>query len=126
MTADKASNREKALIAWGADAPRYILLLADACDRTSQRRVAEQTKRSSAQISKIINRAYEASYAEIEKVVLSLFSADNVDCPIVDAPIALKDCLRSRRFDGPSINPLHRQWRLHCPNCPNNLDGDRK
>ena len=125
MTAHQP-NMAKALSAWGGDPPRYIILLAEACDTSSQRRVADKISLSSAYVSKLINRSYEASYAEAETIILSIFSAGNVVCPIIGEAISLKTCLRSRRFDGPALNLLHRQWRAHGPSCPHNIDGARK
>ena len=119
------NNVEKAIAAWG-EPPRYIMILAEHCDRSSQRRVADQAGLSSAYISKLINRCYEASYDEAERIILARFSGDTVTCPIFGAQIALRTCIRQRRYEGPVVNMLHRQWRLHCPNCPHNLDGDRK
>ena len=126
MSLDKQSNVAKAQSAWGVDAPRYIMILAEACDQASQRSVCQKIGVSSAYVSKLINRAYEASYAEAEKLILSVFSADTVICPIIGEAISLKTCLRSRRFDGPALNLLHRKWRAHCPICTNNIDGVRK
>lgn len=119
------TNLEKAIAAW-SDPPRYIRLLAEQCDRTSQRRVAEQAGLSSAYISKLINCCYEASYDEAERLILARFTGDKLTCPIFGAEIALATCIRQRRYDGPVINIVHRQWHRHCPTCPQNLDGDRK
>lgn len=119
-------NLDKAVAAWGLEPPRYIVLLAQQCDASSQRRVGEKTGLSSPYISKLINRSYEASYDEAEKIILSVFSGDTVTCPIFGADISLKTCIRQRRYDGTATNLLHRQWRAHCPNCPNNLDGDAR
>lgn len=123
-----ATNLEKARIAWGPDLPRWVHLLATACDRASQRAVADRIAASgfrcnNATVSKLINRAYPASYAEPERAVLAVYSGDKVLCPVFNVETPLSACIRNRRR-----KPEHRQSWLHheyaqaCPDCPNNTD----
>lgn len=115
------TNVERARAAWGEELPRWIEILAAACDRTTQRRVADSLSRSSGYVSRLINRNYTGSWPEAEQLVLSTFSADTVECPVA-RQIALKVCIRFRRRKGTVINMVQRQFASACPTCPNNTD----
>jgi hypothetical protein len=101
-------------------------LLAEACDRASQRAVADRLSAagfncSSGTISKLINRKYPASTAEPERAVLAIYGGDDVACPLHgEIPLqaaSATGAARGRRAIPPSISlPLR-------PTCPNNTDG---
>ncbi|GAN14137.1 hypothetical protein I6G65_15995 [Sphingomonas paucimobilis] len=114
------NNRTKAVAAWGADAPAWVLVLADACDRTSQRGVADQLGKSSGYISRLINHSYAGSYPEAEQLVRATLADEDVVCPAY-GQMPLKTCIRNRRREKP-VNWLHVQFARVCPTCPNNTD----
>ena len=121
------TNLERALAAWGVEMPRWVKLLADACDRASQRAVADRLSAagfncSSGTISKLLNRKYPASTSEPERAVLAMLGGDDVQCPL-HGPIPLQSCIRNRRRKGPPRNPAHHQFASACPTCPHNSDG---
>ena len=122
------SNIDRARTAWGGTLPRWLTLLAGACDKASQRAVADRITSagfacSSGTISKLINRKYPASYAEPERAVLAVFGGDDVQCPLY-GPIPLASCIRARRRKAPPQNYAHHQFASACPECPNNTDGE--
>lgn len=122
------SNIDRARAAWGEAPPRWMILLATACDKASQRAVADRITSagfacSSGTISKLINRKYPASYAEPERAVLAVFGGDDVICPLY-GPIPLASCIRARRRKGLPQNYAHHQFAAACPDCPNNTDGE--
>ncbi|WP_394663243.1 hypothetical protein [uncultured Sphingomonas sp.] len=45
------SNREKAAAAWAPEPPAWVKVLAEACDRTNQRAVADQLGKSGGYVS---------------------------------------------------------------------------
>lgn len=121
------TNAARALAAWGPEVPRFISLLAQACDGSSQRNVADKIEAagfncSSATISRLINRKYPASYAEPERAVLAVYAGDSVTCPLY-GPIPLASCIRARRPKGLPQNAAQHAYAEHCPTCPNNTDG---
>lgn len=121
------TNFGRATAAWGADVPRWVKLLAEACDKASQRAVAERLSAagfncSSGTISKLLNRKYPASSAEPERAVLAIYGGDDVHCPLHGA-IPLQSCIRNRRRKGPPRNPAQHQFAATCPSCPHNSDG---
>lgn len=116
------TNVDRAVAAWGADMPRWVRLLAIACDQSNQRAVGDRLQKSSGYISRLINRSYAGSYAEAETIVRGAFGDEQVTCPIWDQ-IPLASCIRNRRRSGPPRNQAHHAFARTCPTCPNNTDG---
>lgn len=115
-------NLAKAIAGWGEPLPEWVRMLAQACDRASQREAADRLGQSSATVSKVIRRVYAGDYAEIERKVRAAFSAERVLCPVTGAMIQLKTCLRNRRRQGPPREWLHGEYDRRCPNCTHNTD----
>lgn len=121
MSANHASNLDRAVSRWGPDLPAWVRLLASACDASSQRLVGERLGLSSGTVSRLVNRSYAASYDEPERLVRAAYGGEDVLCPIWGA-IPLASCLRNRRRPGPPRNTAHHLHDRHCPTCPNNSD----
>ncbi|KQM23142.1 hypothetical protein ASE73_02645 [Sphingomonas sp. Leaf24] len=121
MSVKISTNLEKASGAWGSDLPEWVSLLANACDRTSQRAVAEQLGKSGGYVSRLINRAYAGSYPEAEQQVRARFGSDRVACPLW-GEIPLSSCIRQRRRTDPPNNHMRHAAARTCPTCPNNTD----
>lgn len=121
MAVNQTSNIARATSAWGADLQQWVRLLASACDASNQRVVAERLGKSSAYVSRIVNRLYTGSYAEAEVLVRRYFGAEEVLCPIF-GPIPEKSCILNRRRKGTPRNYYERQFASACPDCPNNPD----
>lgn len=122
--ATTGENLAKAVQAWQPECPEWVRILAVACDRTSQRDVAERIGQSSPTVSKVIRRCYPGDYAEIERKVRAALTADRVLCPVTAAMIQLKTCLRNRRRwrHYPPRDWLHLAYDRACPNCRHNTD----
>lgn len=121
-----STNMARATTAWGPAMPRWVNLLAVACDQSTQRAVADKLSNagfacSHGTVSKLINNKYGASTAEPERAVLATFSGDEVDCPAW-GPIPLQSCMRNRRRKGPPVNAAHHIYARSCPGCINNTD----
>lgn len=117
-----ASNMDKATAAWGADLPRWIQLLASACDATSQRAAADRIGKSSGYVSRLVNRTYAGDYHEAETLVRSTWGGEDVHCPAWGTEIPLASCVSNRRRKTPASNHAHHLYDRVCPDCPNNLD----
>lgn len=115
------NNIDRARLAWG-DAPRWVLLLAHACDATSQREAGDRIGKSAGYISRVLNNRYTGDLAEAERLVRAAWGAEDVDCPLYGL-IPLASCMTSRRRTAPPTNSVHRLYRRTCPTCPNNSDG---
>lgn len=116
------SNLDRARAAWGADMPRWVQLLASACDTTSQREAGDRIGKSSGYISRILNNRYPGDLGEAEKLVRAAWGAEDVACPLW-GPIPLRSCMAARRRTLPPQNSVHHLHRRACPTCPNNSDG---
>lgn len=121
MSSNLNSNRAKASAAWSPDCPPWVLLLADACDRTSQRIVADKLARSGGYVSRLINRSYAGSYEEAEQLVRAAYGAEGVMCPLY-GEMPLRACIRHRRRKTPAANEMQVRLARACPDCPNNTD----
>jgi hypothetical protein len=115
------TNVARAALAWGADMPAWVRLLASACDATNQRRVGDRLGRSSGYVSRVLSRNYAGSYDEAETLVRAAYGNEDVVCPIWGS-IPLASCVRARRREGPPRNHAHHLHAEHCPTCPNNSD----
>jgi hypothetical protein len=121
-TAERGINMAAACDAWGTDMPRWVHLLATACDVTSQAAAAERIGRSGGYVSKLINNNYPGDMAEAEMIVRAAWGDEDVLCPLWGV-IPLSSCMIARRRTAPPTNFTHRLHARHCPTCPNN--GDR-
>lgn len=121
MAVSQPTNAERALAAWGPDLPRWVRLLATACDTSSQRAVGGRLGKSSAYISRLLSRSYAGSYAEAETLVRAAYGGEDVACPLW-GPIPLPACIRNRRRKEPPRNHAHHLHAANCPTCPNNSD----
>ena len=115
------TNIERATVSWGADMPRWVRLLASACDATNQRLVADRLGKSGGYVSRIINKNYAGSYQEAEQLVRAAYGDEEVACPIWGA-IPLSSCIRSRRRKGPPRNQAHHLHAAVCPTFSSNSD----
>ena len=116
------NNLDRATAGWGADMPAWVRMLANACDRTSQRIVAERLGLKHPTISRVVRNDYAASSHQIETLVRAAFGGEAVECPAIGDTIPLAGCVRNRRRTAPAVNHLHQLWARHCPDCPNNTD----
>jgi len=115
------TNLDRARAAWGVDMPRWVHLLATACDATSQRGAAEKLGRSNPYVSRILNNCYTGDLSEAEKLVRAAWGHEDVVCPLW-GPIPLANCMTARRRTLPPRNSIHHLHRAACPTCPNNTD----
>ncbi|BBB13444.1 transcriptional regulator [Sphingopyxis sp. FD7] len=115
------SNLDRARAAWGPNLPRWVQLLASACDATSQRVAGEKLGKSSGYVSRLLNNCYPGDLAEAEKLVRAAWGNEDVVCPLW-GPIPLASCMTARRRTLPPTNRVHHLHRSTCPTCPNNSD----
>lgn len=115
------TNIDRARAAWGHDLPRWVHLLASACDASNQRVVSEKLGKSQGYTSRLISKSYAGSYAEAERLVRAAYGDEEVFCPIW-GPIPLANCMRNRRSNVPPRNSVQHQYRRACPTCPVNTD----
>lgn len=115
------TNAERAAMVWGDPPPRWVRLLAEACDRSSQRAVGEKIGRTGAWISRVLLRRDGPDFAEAEQLVMARLAEARVDCPVA-GDIPLTACVRNRRRRGLPASWLDRRFRHACPDCRRNTD----
>jgi hypothetical protein len=110
----------RALAAWGASAPDWILALAKACDLASQSQVAALLEISAPRVNQVLGRSYKGRMDRVEQLVRGQYMKATVTCPVL-GEISTRDCqehqLRLKNFR--PTNPLRIELRAACPNCPN-------
>lgn len=74
----------KAKLAWGGYAPEWILILAEACSRSSQSAVAKDLGYSGSAISLVLGNKYQnGDLGRIEQMVRGALMAETIVCPIM-------------------------------------------
>ncbi len=63
--------------------PDWVMVLAEACDRTSQNAVARRIGMSASVVSCTINRTYKGLLDGIEARVRGALMSEEVDCPVL-------------------------------------------
>jgi len=76
------TTRQKTLAAWDGFAPDWVLVMADRCDQTSQRAVAERIGYSPASVNRILKNKWSADLTAVERMVRGAFMAATVICPV--------------------------------------------
>jgi hypothetical protein len=114
-------DHDRMTAAWQPSVPDWIDHLANLCDASSQREVADKISCSSSVICQLLYRTYKGSFKEFELRTREHLMRDHVFCPIADMNIAVSLCERNRggrpSFDG----AFRKLFQDICPTCPSNL-----
>lgn len=121
-------NVERARKSWQGrllGAPEWVLALAEACDKSSQGKVAQRLGISSAVVNQAIGNSYKGRLDRIESRVRGELMKEVVACPVL-GEISTRDCLdhQGRKFR--ATNPLRVRLAQTCPTCPNREDACSK
>ena len=127
MTAQREAdhNQARARRAWGDEAPDWILELARACDRQSQRRLSQRLGYSPSTINQVLSNTYRGDLKAVRKAVSGALMHGTVTCPIL-GEIPSHRCLSIQRQPFAATNALRvRLYRACRSGCPNSrLGGD--
>lgn len=120
-------NVERARKSWAGKGvvPAWVLALAEACDKSSQGKVAQRLGISSAVVNQAIGNSYKGRLDRIESRVRGELMREVVACPVL-GEISTRDCLdhQGRKFG--ATNPLRVKLFQTCPTCPNREDACSK
>jgi hypothetical protein len=92
----KRTNVSIARQHWHDDPPRWVLVLAEQCDLSSQVKVGEDIRYSGTVINQVLNNRYTGSLSKVESAVRGAYLNLKVNCPVL-GEIGLHDCLRHQR-----------------------------
>lgn len=111
-------HNAKAIEAWG-NPPEWILALAQACNLSSQSKVAAKLNYSAATISQVISCSYRGDIERVEAMVRGAFLSELVACPVLgDMPRNM--CLgwqkKPRAATSSHRVQMYRACRNGCPN----------
>lgn len=92
MSAPAVDHVAKARAAWGADAPSWVIALAEACMQSSQNRVAQRLGVSASLVSAVIAAKYQGNMDRIAELCRGEFDRQTVACPVMGeiAPLACR------------------------------------
>ena len=112
-------RRTAAEEAWGAPLPDWVDMLVQACDETSQGKVAKRIGRSASVVSQALGNCYAGSLHVLEKRVREVLDAEEITCPAL-GPISSADCLnwRDRAQTMTSASPISVRMFRECRRCP--------
>lgn len=105
--------------AWGETLPDWIEALAQACDRTSQNKVAAQLARSASLVSTVLSGKYQGDMAAVEEIVRGVLMHETVDCPAL-GDVEKQVCRMWRERGAQPLDPINTQYvQMHraCRHC---------
>lgn len=115
--------------AWGADAPEWITVLAEECDRTSQAKAAKRIAYAPATVNQALGAKYPGNLGKVAAAVEAHLMGAVVDCPVMgEIPRAECSAIQGRAFA--ATNPQRVELWKHChgqggrPLCPNSQEGE--
>lgn len=118
-TSDRKGPVAVAKDAWGDTIPAWVMRLAEACEQTSQNKVAKRLERSAALVSQVLNNKYAAELDLVEELVTGKLLAATRVCPEL-GDLALDQCQNWRRkarvFNGANSQGV-KMYRA-CHRCP--------
>ncbi len=117
--------------AWGEEMPDWIMVLGEACDRSSQTAIAERIGYSNSVISAVLRRRYRGTIAVVEQAVRGALMGEHVDCPVTGS-IRRDQCLRYQKKAAQFMATsrlaveLYRACRGTCPHSRMNINSEEK
>ena len=111
---------------WG-DVPEWVAALVQACDNTSQNKVADRLGVSSSTVSQTIRNIYPGRTETVAERVRAIFMNDEIVCPAL-GEMTSEACLnwRDRSKSLASASPIRVRMFNACRRCPRNNQEDGK
>ncbi|MGB1762993.1 hypothetical protein [Alloalcanivorax xenomutans] len=114
----KRTARDKIARTWGDDAPDWVRVLADECDRTNQNKTAVRIGYSHAVVSTVLGKCYRGDYTAVEQAVKGALMNAKVWCPVA-GELAAHQCSEYQRAPFTPTNPIRvRMFRACRAGCP--------
>lgn len=104
--------------AWGEDAPGWVTILAEACNRSSQKAAAGEIGYSATVVNQVLKGTYTGDLTAVQSAVEGAFMHAVVACPVI-GELPTHRCLEHQRRKFAATNPqrvkLFRACRSGCP-----------
>ncbi len=120
MTADGSTNAVLAQACWGAAAPEWIVVLADACDGSSQAAVSRRLGVSGAMINQALRNTYSGRMDKLEQRVRGELMNERAQCPVL-GDITKRRCIDEQTRPYAATNAVRVELRRACPRCVNQI-----
>ncbi len=96
----------------------WVEMLREACERTSQRRVARQIGSNPTTICQVLRGTYRHATDDIEAIVRAHLSPESIECPALGR-ISSARCAQEQREPFSAANPVAvRRFRACRSGCP--------
>ena len=121
----RSSALDRALAAWGDDMPDWVHILADACDSSSQKKVAAELDYSPAVVNQVLGNKYKGGdLGAVQQAVEGALMAHSVDCPVL-GELRANFCLENqKRSFSPTNSTRVRLFKAcHGGGCPHSRIG---
>lgn len=113
---------ELAATAWGAALPDWVRILANHCDRSTQREAAEAIGYSASVVNQVLANTYKGNLSRVQSAVEGAFMGSVVACPVL-GELPQQDCLRHQRQPFNPSNPMRvRLYRACHTTCPHRFN----
>lgn len=111
------ANVETVRACWGQLVPEWIMVLAEACDRSSQAQIARAIGVSAAVVNQALRNAYTGRLDRLEMRVRGELMRELVECPVL-GPVTQRQCLDEQSRPFAATNSLRIQLYRACRVCP--------
>lgn len=109
----------RAAHAWGDVVPDWIIILAEECDRSSQKSTAARIGYSSAVVNQVLSGRYTGDMGAVEQAVKGALMHATVDCPVA-GKLEMHICLEYQRLPFAATNPQRVALFKSCRRCQHN------
>ncbi len=119
------TNVEKARAAWGDNCPSWVIVMAQACDDSTQAKVGRCLNYTSGSVvSAVIGKIYKGDMGLVEKRVMGELMAATIECPAT-GEIALAVCLETQDHAkrGNRTSAFRARMVKACTECPRSRIG---
>ena len=103
---------------WGAHPPAWVVALAEACDLSSQGRIAVRLGVSATVVNQALQNVYAGRLDRVEQRVRGELMRETVQCPVL-GEITKRECLDHQSRPYEATNPMRVRLFQACPRCPN-------
>lgn len=116
MSNEELRLAQRALAAWGDDAPVWVLALAAACVRDSQAKVAQEIGYSGTVVSRCLGNSYRGNIEAVAQAVQGAYMAGTVPCPVL-GDLPGHRCMEYQRRPFANTNPTRIKLWKACRGC---------